>query len=102
MSQSTARNTSICTLFIVILVICNFSASSTFSFAQKIQDHRAAKTPARREDSSAVLDYETGVNWSNFKVRVAHSVGAGCLYSLRMWRSRRAASLSESQYNMPY
>ncbi|KAI0341964.1 hypothetical protein BDW22DRAFT_222735 [Trametopsis cervina] len=40
--------------------------------------------------------------WSNLKIRLTHSVGAGCLYSLRMWRSRRAATLANSMHTIPY
>ncbi|KAI0088007.1 hypothetical protein BDY19DRAFT_951497 [Irpex rosettiformis] len=92
-------------LSIILLVLSDFSASSAISTAQLTQKDTAKtaikppSSPTRDKDTP--LD-DTTFNWSNFKVRTAHSIGAGCLYSMRMWRSRRAASLVHSQYNMPY
>ncbi|KAI0812751.1 hypothetical protein BC629DRAFT_962190 [Irpex lacteus] len=58
-------------------------------------------SPAHDKDTP-LDDSTTSFSWPNFKVQTAHSLGAGCLYSMRMWRSRRAASLVQSQYHMPY
>ena len=62
----------------------------------------ASSVSSRSGDDVTVLETAPSLTWANFKIRLAHSIGAGCVYSLRLWRWRRAARLSQSPFEMPY